>query len=83
MPLAPDAPRCHGYTPAFWPRPVEMCRSCQRYTESTTAAKLTPWLHADSLVTIPKSWLDTPIGPLPNDKLKAVDDALKFSLGLP
>ena len=40
-------------------------------------------VNADSLVTIPKSWLDTPIGPLPNDKLKAVDDALKFSLGLP
>ena len=23
MPLAPDAPRRHGHTPAFWPRPVE------------------------------------------------------------
>ncbi|MBI3205151.1 MAG: type II toxin-antitoxin system PemK/MazF family toxin [Myxococcales bacterium] len=39
-------------------------------------------VNTDSVVTIPKTWLDTPIGPLPNDKLEAVDAALKFSLGL-
>lgn len=39
-------------------------------------------VNADSLVTIPKSWLDTPIGPLPRDKHEALDAALRFSLGL-
>lgn len=39
-------------------------------------------VNTDSLVTIPKAWLDTPIGPLPHDKLSALDAALKFSLGL-
>jgi mRNA interferase MazF len=38
--------------------------------------------NADSLVTIPKTWLDERIAPLRPEKLLALDAALKFSLGL-
>ena len=39
--------------------------------------------NADSLVTIPKTWLDELIASLHPDKVIALDDALRFSLGLP
>ena len=38
--------------------------------------------NADSLVTIPKTWLDQRIAPLRPEKLQALDAALKFALGL-
>ena len=38
--------------------------------------------NADSLVTIPKLWLDARIGPLRAEKTAALDSALKFSLAL-
>ena len=38
--------------------------------------------NADNLVTIPKIWLEEQISILPPDKLAALDEALKFSLGL-
>jgi mRNA interferase MazF len=38
--------------------------------------------NADTLVTIPKTWLVSRIGSLMPDKLAALDDALRFSLGL-
>jgi mRNA interferase MazF len=38
--------------------------------------------NADTLVTIPKSWLQARIGLLRPDKLEALDTALRFSLGL-
>ena len=38
--------------------------------------------NADSLVTIPKTWLDERIAPLRPEKLEALDTALKFSLAL-
>ena len=38
--------------------------------------------NADSLVTIPKTWLDERIAPLRSEKLQALDAALKFSLAL-
>ena len=37
--------------------------------------------NADTLVTIPKSWLDSRIGALPTDKVEALDAALRFALG--
>jgi mRNA interferase MazF len=39
--------------------------------------------NADSLLTIPKTWLDGRIAALPPDKQMALDTALKFSLSLP
>ena len=38
--------------------------------------------NADNLVTIPKTWLDTRIGPLPGKKLVALEAALRFALSL-
>jgi len=38
--------------------------------------------NADSLVTIPKTWLDERIGALTVDKVRALDGALRFALGL-
>ena len=38
--------------------------------------------NADSLLTIPKTWLDTRIAALAPDKQSALDAALKFSLSL-
>jgi mRNA interferase MazF len=38
--------------------------------------------NADSLVTIPKTWLDERIAPLRPEKLLALDAALRFSLAL-
>jgi mRNA interferase MazF len=38
--------------------------------------------NADNLVTIPKTWLESSIAPLRRDKLDALDNALRFSLGL-
>ena len=38
--------------------------------------------NADNVVTIPKAWLEERISPLHPEKLKALDDALRFSLGL-
>jgi mRNA interferase MazF len=38
--------------------------------------------NADSLVTIPKTWLDQRIAPLRPEKLQALDAALKFALRL-
>jgi len=38
--------------------------------------------NTDSLVTIPKTWLDERITPLRPEKLEALDAALKFSLAL-
>lgn len=38
--------------------------------------------NADSLVTIPKTWLDERIAPLRPEKLQELDAALKFSLAL-
>ena len=38
--------------------------------------------NADNLVTIPKTWLDTRIGPLSGQKLVALDAALRFALSL-
>jgi mRNA interferase MazF len=38
--------------------------------------------NADSLVTIPKTWLDSRIAPLSTDKALALDAALRFSLAL-
>ena len=38
--------------------------------------------NADNLVTIPKTWLDELITTLSADKLRAVDDALRFALSL-
>jgi len=39
-------------------------------------------VNTDSLVTIPKAWLETRIASLHGDKLAALDAALRFSLGL-
>lgn len=38
--------------------------------------------NTDSLVTIPKAWLEARIAPLQSEKLAALDAALSFSLGL-
>jgi len=38
--------------------------------------------NADNLVTIPKSWLESMLTVLAGDKLTALEDALRFSLGL-
>ena len=38
--------------------------------------------NTDSLVTIPKTWLDSRIAPLHPEKTAALDVALRFSLGL-
>ena len=38
--------------------------------------------NADTLVTIPKTWLDSRIARLSDDKLAALDQALRFALGL-
>ncbi len=38
--------------------------------------------NADNLVTIPKVWLEARIGPLPADKLEALDASLRFALAL-
>ena len=38
--------------------------------------------NADNLVTIPKAWLDARVGPLPAEKVAALDEALKFALSL-
>jgi mRNA interferase MazF len=38
--------------------------------------------NADSLVTIPKTWLEARIAPLRGDKVSALDAALRFSLAL-
>ena len=38
--------------------------------------------NADNLVTIPKTWLESSIAPLRRDKLDALENALRFSLGL-
>ena len=38
--------------------------------------------NTDSLVTIPKAWLEARIAPMHSDKLVALDAALSFSLGL-
>ena len=38
--------------------------------------------NADNIVTIPKAWLKAKIAPLRAEKLAALDEALKFSLGL-
>jgi mRNA interferase MazF len=38
--------------------------------------------NTDSLVTIPKTWLDTRIAPLSPDNIVALDAALRFSLAL-
>jgi mRNA interferase MazF len=38
--------------------------------------------NADNLVTIPKSWLEARIAPMPLDKMAALDEALKFALAL-
>ncbi len=39
--------------------------------------------NADSLATIPKTWLESRIGPLSPEKVAALDVALRFSLALP
>ena len=39
-------------------------------------------VNGDNLLTIPKTWLEDRIGPLASEKLAALDEALKFSLGL-
>jgi mRNA-degrading endonuclease toxin of MazEF toxin-antitoxin module len=38
--------------------------------------------NADNLVTIPKTWLQSRLGPLSAAKVAALDRALAFSLGL-
>ncbi|MGH7281459.1 MAG: type II toxin-antitoxin system PemK/MazF family toxin [Polyangiaceae bacterium] len=38
--------------------------------------------NADSIATIPKTWLESRIGPLGTEKTKTLDAALRFSLGL-
>jgi mRNA interferase MazF len=38
--------------------------------------------NADNLLTIPKTWLETRIAPLPGGKLEALDAALRFALAL-
>jgi mRNA interferase MazF len=38
--------------------------------------------NADNVVTIPKVWLESCVGPLNAEKLAALDDAMMFSLGL-
>lgn len=38
--------------------------------------------NADNLLTIPKTWLEARIAPLPADKLEALDAALRFALAL-
>ncbi len=38
--------------------------------------------NTDNIVTIPKRWLESRIAPLSRAKLVALDDALRFSLGL-
>jgi mRNA interferase MazF len=38
--------------------------------------------NADNIVTIPKIWLEARIAPLSEDKIDALDGALRFSLGL-
>ena len=38
--------------------------------------------NTDNIVTIPKVWLESSIAPLRADKLEALDDALRFALGL-
>ena len=38
--------------------------------------------NTDSLVTIPKTWLETRIAPLRGEKIAALDAALRFSLAL-
>jgi mRNA interferase MazF len=38
--------------------------------------------NADSLATIPKTWLDSRIASLPTEKAAALDDAIRFALGL-
>jgi mRNA interferase MazF len=38
--------------------------------------------NADNVVTIPKTWLETRITALRSEKARALDDALRFSLGL-
>jgi mRNA-degrading endonuclease toxin of MazEF toxin-antitoxin module len=38
--------------------------------------------NADSLVTIPKTWLDERVALLAAEKVEALDGALRFSLGL-
>ena len=39
--------------------------------------------NADTLVTIPKAWLDTRIAALTASKLVAVENAVRFALALP
>ena len=39
-------------------------------------------MNVDNLLTIPKTWLEDRVGPLASEKLVALDEALKFSLGL-
>ena len=38
--------------------------------------------NADNMVTIPKTWLDARIARLSDEKLAALDQALRFALGL-
>ena len=38
--------------------------------------------NADNVVTIPKVWLESCVGPLTPEKLATLDDAMMFSLGL-
>jgi mRNA interferase MazF len=38
--------------------------------------------NADNIVTIPKTWLESRIAGLHEDKIDALDDALRFALGL-
>jgi mRNA interferase MazF len=40
-------------------------------------------VNADNLVTIPKAWLDSRIARLSDEKVEALDHALRFALGLP
>lgn len=47
MNLQNNVARCHGHTPHGDPRPLAICRDCERYLQRTTAAKLTPWLKLD------------------------------------
>ena len=39
--------------------------------------------NADNVVTIPKAWLESLIVALSSEKATALDEALRFSLGLP
>lgn len=38
--------------------------------------------NTDNIVTIPKHWLESRVAPLSRTKLDALNDALRFSLGL-